>query len=104
ILVHKYFINSTVETEIPFSDALVSWYRNVYLPVMQVIKKYRLNRKFRRRTSSDLYVWIIKQWDDLKRKYGLDYSLDRATLDWTKRERPGIVATLRAWLKRGPKT
>jgi hypothetical protein len=104
ILVHKYFINSTVETEIPFADALVSWYRNVYLPVMQVIKKYRLNRKFRSRTSSDLYVWIIKQWDDLKRKYGLDYSLDRATLDWTKRERPGLVSTLRAWLKRGLKT
>ncbi len=76
ILVHKYFINEKHKEEIPFSDALLSWYKNVYQPVMAIIKAHDLKRAFRRRTSSDLYVWIIKQWDDLKAKYGGFYSLD----------------------------
>lgn len=79
ILVHKYFINESIDTEIPFPDALLSWYKNVYLPVMAVILKRKLVRKFRNRTTSDLYVWIVKQWDELKQKYGSDFSLDQAT-------------------------
>ncbi|HNQ97938.1 MAG TPA: transcriptional regulator, partial [Treponemataceae bacterium] len=51
----------------------------VYLPVMAVILKRKLVRKFRNRTPSDLYVWIVKQWDELKQKYGSDFSLDQAT-------------------------
>ncbi|MDR0731538.1 MAG: transcriptional regulator, partial [Treponema sp.] len=30
ILVHKYYLNEGKEEEIPFSDALISWYHNVY--------------------------------------------------------------------------
>lgn len=76
ILVHKYYCNETKKEEIPFSEALLSWYSNVYQPVINVIKKNRLKRFFRKRTASDLYVWIIKQWDDLKYKYGFEYSLE----------------------------
>lgn len=79
ILVHKYFINEKIETEIPFSEALLSWYKNVYQPVMAVIRKRRLLRKFRNRTESDLYVWIVKQWDELKHKYGVEFSIDEAS-------------------------
>ena len=32
-----------------------------------------------------MYVWIIKYWDDLKRKFGEDVSLDAATEDFTKK-------------------
>ncbi len=79
ILVHKYYINESRTDEIPFAEAVLSWYQNVYLPVMHVIKKHRMLKRFRTRTASDLYVWIIKQWDDLKQKYGVEYSLDEAT-------------------------
>jgi hypothetical protein len=79
IMVHKYYMNEKVSQEIPLEEAILSWYKNVYQPVLKVIKKHRLLGKFKKRTSSDLYVWIIKQWDDLKRKYGGDYSLDEAT-------------------------
>lgn len=79
ILVHKYYINESRTDEIPFAEAVLSWYQNVYLPVMHVIKKHRMLKRFRSRTASDLYVWIIKQWDDLKQKYGVEYSLDEAT-------------------------
>ena len=84
ILVHKYFINEQQSTEIAFTDALVSWYTTVYLPVITVIEKYRLLADFKNRTKSDIYVWVVKHWDRLKQKNGNDYSLDAATQDFVK--------------------
>ena len=86
ILVHKYFINEQQSSEIVFTDALVSWYTTVYLPVITVIEKYRLLADFKNRTKSDIYVWVVKHWDRLKQKNGNDYSLDAATQDFVKLE------------------
>jgi len=100
VLVHKYYMNGAVKTEIPFNDAILSWYHNVYQPVMHVIKKNRLLRKFRNRTASDLYVWIIKQWDELKQKYGVEYTLEEASLSIAEKHRHGIFAALGDWFKK----
>lgn len=101
ILVHKYYINEKVSTEIPFNDALLSWFHNVYQPVMHVIKKNHLLRKFRGRTTSDLYVWIIKQWDELKQKYGIEFSLDEATRNIAKEHgKTTLVTRICDWAKR----
>jgi len=84
ILVHKYFLNEGIEKELPFSDAVVSWYKNVYIPVIAIIKEQWLLVNFPGRTEADLYVWIIKHWDFLKKKYGT-YPLHLAAGDFTKK-------------------
>ncbi|MCL2411552.1 MAG: transcriptional regulator [Treponema sp.] len=84
ILVHKYYLNEDIEEEIPFNDAIVSWYNNVYNPVISIINEYWLLANFPGRTEADLYVWIIKHWDFLKHKYG-KYSLPKAALNFTKK-------------------
>jgi hypothetical protein len=84
ILVHKYYLNENREEEIPFSDALVSWYNNVYSPVVEIIREQWLLANFPGRTQADLYVWIIKHWDFLKKKYGA-YSLAKAAGDFTQK-------------------
>jgi hypothetical protein len=75
-------MNENKEEEIPFNDALVSWYDNVYNPVAVIIKEKWLLVNFPGRTEADLYVWIIKHWDFLKKKYGT-YSLARAAGDFS---------------------
>jgi hypothetical protein len=85
ILVHKYYLNQNREDEIPFPDALVSWYRNVYSPVISIIKEQWLLANFPGRSASDLYVWIVKHWDFLKKKYGLGYSLSLAAGDFARK-------------------
>lgn len=100
ILVHKYYINADIKTEIPLNDAISSWYHNVYLPVIHVIKKKRLIHKFNRRTASDLYVWIIKQWDELKQKYGIEYSLDQATNDIAEKHHLSRLDVIKDWYKK----
>ena len=84
ILVHKYYLNEDREDEIPFSEALVSWYNNVYNPVITIIREQWLLVNFPGRTQADLYVWIIKHWDFLKKKYGA-YSLSKAAGDFSKK-------------------
>ena len=84
ILTHKYFINQDKAEEISMPDAILSWYENVYSPVVAVIKKRRIMRKFRGRTTSDMYVWLIKYWDELKTKFGEDIELDDIAAGFTK--------------------
>ncbi|MDR0642404.1 MAG: transcriptional regulator [Treponema sp.] len=82
ILVHKYYMNEGKSEEIPFSEALVSWYNDVYQPIAQIIKEQWLTLNFPGRSTADLYVWIVKHWDFLKKKYGV-YSLSGAARDFS---------------------
>jgi hypothetical protein len=83
ILVHKYYLNQHIEGEIPFEDALVSWYKKVFSPIMRIIHDEKLYLHFPGRTPSDLYVWIVKHWDFLKKKYGVHYSVSDAARDFS---------------------
>jgi len=85
ILVHKYFINQGKTEEIPFRDALESWYRSVYAPIAGVIRAERIDSRFPGRTTADLYVYIVKHWDHLKRKYGLPVTAETAASDFSSR-------------------
>ncbi|HCM28824.1 MAG: transcriptional regulator [Treponema sp. GWB1_62_6] len=85
ILVHKYYLNERANGEIGFADALVSWYNNVYKPIIDIIIEDRLYSRFPGRTPSDLYVWIVKHWDFLKRKYGVLYSVTEAARDFSSK-------------------
>jgi hypothetical protein len=83
ILVHKYYLNQERSGEIPFSDALVSWYREVYSPIIRIIRDEWLTLNFPGLSPSDLYIWIVKHWDFLKKKYGLHYSISAAARDFS---------------------
>jgi len=84
ILVHKYFLNESKKEEIPFSDALVSWYKKVYSPAAAIIREHWLLANFPGRTKGDLYVWIVKHWDFAKKKYR-GYSLAEAADDFSRK-------------------
>ncbi len=82
ILVHKYYINQGRTEEISFEAALFSWYENVYRLIEATIMELGLLSRFPGRTAGDLYVYIVKYWDELKRKYGLSYSVSAAARDF----------------------
>jgi hypothetical protein len=85
ILVHKYYLNQQVSEEIPFLKSLISWYNNVYSPIIKIIREERLYLHFPGRTPSDLYVWIVKHWDFLKKKYGGGFSISEAARDFSQK-------------------
>jgi hypothetical protein len=83
ILVHKYYLNEKVLGAIPFSEALISWYCNVYQPIISIVKDEKLWHTFPGKTPGDLYLWIVRYWDLLKKKYGANYSLADAAREFT---------------------
>jgi hypothetical protein len=82
---HKYYLNLSQEVEISFEEAMLSWYDNVYEPIVRLIESEEFLTYFRGRTAADLYVWIVRRWDDLKRKYGQGFPLKKAAQDFADR-------------------
>lgn len=91
ILIHKYYINQNKSEEISMQEAIISWYEKVYVPVIQAIKKQKLLKKFKHRTLSDMYVWLIRYWDEIKMKFGQDIGIDSAASEFSKKFTPNIV-------------
>ncbi|MDR2471604.1 MAG: transcriptional regulator [Treponema sp.] len=82
IEVHKYYLNMNRSGEVSFDEAAASWYGKVYAPIVEIITAEKLCSLFPGRTPSDLYVWAVKHWDKLKKKYGIHYSLSGAVRDF----------------------
>jgi hypothetical protein len=59
------------------NTAVKSWHENVYTPITDVIYSDDLLVNFPGHTVTDLYIWLSKFWDDLKREYGY-YPLENA--------------------------
>ena len=63
--------------EIPYPEAVASWYDRVYLPTVQAIRNEDALRDFPHRTEADLYLWITEHhWymheSGLAKGHGID--------------------------------
>lgn len=86
ILVHKYYLNEGKEEELSFETAARSWYRTVYSPIVEEIRRSKLLASFPGNTESDLYMWIVRHWDNLKHMSGShEVSIESATNDYKAR-------------------
>ncbi|MFW5784480.1 MAG: transcriptional regulator, partial [Spirochaetota bacterium] len=97
---HKYYININYQEEIPFEAAMRSWYTNVFMPIIGVIREQKLLSRFPGRTEPDLYVWLVKHWDELKRRYGGEFTLAEAAEDLSNRFGKSLWAQLREYMQR----
>lgn len=100
ILTHKYFINQNQTEEIPMEDAILSWFNNVYLPVVTTIQKYKIMKYFRKNTVSDLYVWIITFYDELKKKFGDRLPLEQIVYDIKREKKFSLLSRVRNFIKK----
>jgi hypothetical protein len=85
IEVHKYFINQDREDEISFLEAARSWNENLFAPIINLLSEQKIHRRFPGRTKADLYMWMIRHWDELKRSHGSSYPLEAAVSDYSSR-------------------
>jgi len=111
---HKWYLNLKKTKEIPFSEAVVSWYDTVYAPISTLVRESRLVSRFPGATEADLYVFAGKHWGELNRRYGPIFTLEEATEDFTSQPRgPRMLTALKtialrmlahldAWRSGGP--
>ena len=89
---HKYYMNEKSNEEIPYEKAVKSWYKNVYSPIVNEIKKLNLLTSFPGNTEADLYLWIVKHWEELKNvSNSQKVSIESATLDYKERFSKGFM-------------
>ena len=70
IAVHRYFMGIEAQHEIPYDDAVVHWYDQVYLPAVKIIRENKILERFPNRTETDLYLWLSKHRGDLEESLG----------------------------------
>ena len=66
-------------------QAAESWAKNVYLPVVEVIRDLNVLKDFPDRTETDLYLWLKKHEWELKSNLGIDIATEAAAEDLTIR-------------------
>ena len=82
IEVHRYFLGLEKKREIPYEEAVISWYDNVYTPIVEAFRRLALLKRFPSRTEADLYVWLSRHLYYLRERYGPDVDLEEAVRDY----------------------
>ena len=85
--VHRYFLGLEKKREIPYEEAVMSWYDNVYTPIVEAFRRLDILKQFHGRTEADLYVWVSRHLYYLRERYGQDVDLEEAILDYAKNYR-----------------
>ena len=100
ILTHKAYIEKKQSSDMTMTDAIMSWFEDVYLPIIKAIDDRRVMRYFRQHTKSDLYVWIMRYWEELRENFGEDVQLDEAVQSFTRSKRIGFTARIKNGIER----
>lgn len=78
INVHRWYMGEKQGREIPYLEAVASWYDEVYMPLARVIREQGILKDFPGRTETDLYLWIIEHLYYLREEYQQEISLQDA--------------------------
>jgi len=85
ISVHRWYLGEGQGAEVPYEEAVASWYDNVYTPLVKLIIDQKLLASFPERTEADLYLWIIEYEWFLREAYREEYSFQVASRQFRDR-------------------
>ena len=83
--VHRYFRGIEEKREIPYEEAVVSWYDRVYRPIVEAIRRTGILKKFPGRTEADLYVWLSEHLYYLAKERGKAPDLEETTREFAEK-------------------
>jgi hypothetical protein len=78
IEVHRYYMGLEQERKIPYQEAVVDWYDEVYRPVAEAIRDQDILRDFPGRTETDLYLWLSEYRAALEEEWGWEVKPEAA--------------------------
>lgn len=62
---HHYYLGLQRKADVPFDEAVASFYDDVYLPLLRIIHEQGLIADFPERTEADLCLWVLDHRQDL---------------------------------------
>lgn len=90
--VHRWYLGEQRQADVPYEDAVASWYDNVYLPIIRTIHEHGVLDEFPERTETDFYLWVIDHQRFLREMYGREVPLEQAAEDLTQRASQGKLS------------
>lgn len=66
---HRWYLGIEQDREVPFEEAVTSWYDHVYQPVISAIRDQGLLASFSGFSEADLYLWIMEYQKYLRQAY-----------------------------------
>lgn len=88
IAVHRHFLGIEQEREIPYGEAVTSWYDHVYLPLVQLIRERGVLRDFPQRTEADLYLLLAEHRAGLQEALGWQVGVETAVSNMAQEKSP----------------
>jgi hypothetical protein len=96
---HKWILAEKIGHDVPYEQAVTSWYDNVYTPIINAIREEDILKEFPGASEADLYLWIIKyQWylarayredlEDFEKESTKSKSAHKEAVDKLKNELP----------------
>ncbi len=95
---HKECIESD-GCEVSISEACQDWFLNLFYPLVRIIQKQKIVSRFPRRTADDLFLWVFRHWEELKRKEAGEPSLETALKEYSSNFGKNILQRLFAYIK-----
>ncbi len=83
--VHRYYLGEKRGEGVPLEEAVASWYDNLYMPIVRIIREQNILKEFPGRTEADLYLWIIDHRHYLTERYGQGVDFGEAAADFAQR-------------------
>jgi nucleotide-binding universal stress UspA family protein len=78
IAVHGYFLGKDRQCAICWQEAVNSWFANVYMPMVRIIREQDVLKDFPKRTEADLYLWIMEHRHYLAEELGQEIDRSQA--------------------------
>lgn len=75
---HRWFMGENLNRAVTIQEATRSWYDEVYMPLILVIREQGTIKEFPGRTEADLYLWIIEHLWYLREELNRDVSMEVA--------------------------
>jgi hypothetical protein len=64
ISAHRWYLGEERASEVPYEDAVISWYDNTYLPLVKMIQEQDILQAFPGRQEADLYLWLVDHQEE----------------------------------------
>lgn len=94
IAIHHYYLGLNQQRDIPYAEAVASWYDHIYIPIIEVVRGRDILRDFPQRTETDLYIWLSRHRADLQAELAWEITTEDAATDLLGQQQEGGLARL----------
>jgi hypothetical protein len=101
ISAHRWYMGEARSEDVLYEEAVASWYDNVYIPLVGIIREHRILDEFPGRTEADLYLWVIDHQWYLREAGGGDVSLGQAADGFARAYSRRLLTKLKNLVRRG---